>query len=239
MKQGIPIRGIFFDAGNTLFETKETIGFYYSQIARRYDVHFEADRLNPRFKSAFQKAPPLAFPDADKETLLRLEYEWWYGLVRDVFSEIKFPRFDDFFETLYRFFESAGPWKLFPETQAVLAALKKANFRLGIISNFDSRLVSICRHLGIHRFFDLIVFSSKSAVAKPQPEIFEQSLKQLGLMSSETLYVGDQYENDVVGPQSVGMKALLIEREGHRLKHREVSTIRDLREVCVFIDSLL
>ncbi len=236
MKQKSPLKGIFFDAGDTLFEAKEPIGFYYSQIAERYGVQIKVETLDQRFKNAFKKAPPLAFPAADKETLPRLEYEWWHTLVREVFLEIDFPRFDAFFETLYGFFASEAPWRCFPETPSVLASLKKSGFTLGIISNFDSRLIPICRHLGIYDFFDSIVFSSQSPVAKPQAEIFETSLKILRLLPSEALYVGDQYQNDVVGPESVGMRALLIERGARTLKNEKAECIQDLRAIETLID---
>jgi len=202
----------------------------------RYGVKIEVETLDKRFKSAFKKAPPLAFPDTDKETLSRLEYAWWHTLVRDVFFDADFTRFDAFFEELYGFFASEAPWRLFPETQSVLAALKKSGFTLGIISNFDSRLIPICRHLGIDDYFDSIVFSSQSPVAKPHPAIFEKSLKTLGLMPSESLYIGDQYQNDVVGPESVGMRALLIERGAQFSEAYKAERIRDLREIDAFID---
>ncbi len=234
MKQNTPIKGIFFDAGDTLFEAKEAIGFYYSRTAERYGVKIEVETLDKRFKNAFKKAPPLAFPDADKETLPQLEYAWWYRLVVDVFLEIDFPRFDAFFEELYGFFASEAPWRLFPETQSVLASLKKMGLTLGIISNFDSRLIPVCRHLKIDDYFDFIVFSSQSSVAKPHPAIFEKSLRISGLMSSECLYIGDQYQNDVVGPESVGMSALLIERGVHTSGRQKTGRIRNLREIDAF-----
>ncbi|NOY83409.1 MAG: HAD-IA family hydrolase [Nitrospirae bacterium] len=239
MKKNTSIKGIFFDAGDTLFEAKEAIGFYYSQTAARYGVKIEVETLDKRFKNAFKKAPPLAFPDADKETLSQLEYAWWYTLVRDVFLKIDFPRFDAFFEELYGFFASEAPWRLFPETQSVLASLKKSGFTLGIISNFDSRLIPICRHLGIYDYFDPIVFSSQNSVAKPHPAIFEKTLKTSGLMPSESLYIGDHYQNDVVGPESVGMSALLIERGAHASEADQAECIRDLREIGVFLDKPL
>lgn len=236
MKGDSPLKGIFFDAGNTLFEAKESIGFYYSQMAARYGIEIEAKRLDQRFKNTLQKAPPLAFPDADEAALPQLEFEWWHELVRGVFSDIDFPYFDLFFKELYAFFESENVWRLFPETQSVLASLKKSAFTLGIISNFDSRLISICKHLGIHDFFDIIVFSSQTAVAKPEPGIFEHTLKEAGLNPSECIYVGDHFKNDVTGPSALGMKALLLDRRGLHSALREVTTIRDLRAVYHFLD---
>jgi len=232
------VKGIFFDAGDTLFEAKESIGAYYSRFAARHGVDIDLETLDHRFKTAFRNAPPLAFPDADTVALPGLEYGWWRSLVCDVFSGINFPHFDLFFEELYTFFESESAWRLFPESKVVLASLKKAGFTLGIISNFDSRLVAICRHLGIDAFFDIIVFSSQNSVAKPDPGIFEHTLKQVCLAPSESVHVGDHLENDLAGAQSVGMKALLLDRKGLYLTQKTMRTIRDLHGVCEFIDAL-
>jgi len=230
-----PIKGIFFDAGDTLFEAKAPIGTYYSRFAARHGLDIGAETLGPRFKEAFQKAPPLAFPDASENALPGLEYQWWRRLVGHVFSGIDFPHFDLFFDELYAFFESESAWQLFPETKSVLAALKKSGFTLGIISNFDSRLVTICRHLGIHDFFDVIVFSSQSAVAKPAPGIFKHSLKKTGLSPSESVHVGDHFENDVTGPQAVGIKALFLNRKGLNGTYKAHRSIRNLHGIHAFL----
>ena len=237
MRANSQIKGIFFDAGDTLFQAKAPIGFYYSQIAAKYGVTIDPKYLDQRFKAAFQNAPPLAFPSVEDDKLPCLEFEWWRRLVRSVFEDIDFPQFDPFFEAVYAFFESPAAWRLFPETKTVLASLQKAGFTLGVISNFDSRLIAVCEHLGIQDYFACIVFSSRENSAKPDPGIFKHALRKTGLTPAESLHIGDSLENDVEGAHRAGMRPLLLDRLGVYPKTDNSIAIRDLHGISSFLQS--
>ncbi len=232
------MKGIFFDAGDTLFEAAEPIGVYYSRIAEDYNVKVDAKTLDQRFKAAFKMSPPLSFPGVSQDELEVLEYAWWRKIVFTVFEGIDFPQFDRYFETLYHVFEQKSTWRLFPEIKEVLMRLKNAGYTLGIISNFDSRLMTICTELGIRDYFDVIVFSSQASAAKPSPGIFVETLKRTGLSPAETVYVGDQLENDFKGAQSVGMSALLLDRPGHYGDMSGIRSISDLRGLDAFLSEI-
>jgi hypothetical protein len=45
------------------------------------------------------------------------------------------------FDDLYEHFKNPDAWETFPEVEATLQALKSMNIRIGVISNFDERLV--------------------------------------------------------------------------------------------------
>ena len=87
-----------------------------------------------------------------------------------------FEGFDEFFEEVFAVFERPDSWRLFPETREVLTMLKEQGFELGIISNFDSRLFSVMRGLGIAELFDTVTISSLAHAAKPSERIFQQAL---------------------------------------------------------------
>jgi len=113
----------------------------------------------------------------------------------------------------------------------VLGRLRKDQYVLGIISNFDSRLISICEHLGIMDYFNIIVFSSREATAKPHAEIFEQALKRTGLSPAESIYLGDNIRNDVEGPKKVGMEAIFLDRSGTAPEPYGAVSVRNLRGI--------
>ncbi len=92
------VKGIFFDAGDTLFEAAKPIGQFYSQTAEKYGVKVNTAFLDQRFKVAFKEAPPLSFPGVTQKELESLEYHWWKNIVSRVFDGIDFPAFDPFFE---------------------------------------------------------------------------------------------------------------------------------------------
>ena len=50
--------------------------------------------------------------------------------------------FDAHFDELFEVFRSDA-WAIFPETKGVLESLKEKDYKLGIISNFDSRVYDV------------------------------------------------------------------------------------------------
>jgi len=218
-----PKKGVFFDAGGTLFEVAQSVGFHYSRYAEQFGVAVDADWLNLRFAEVMASAPPLTFPEAQPSEVISCERQWWYNVVRAVFESIPFPEFDRFFEAVYHFFSQAEAWSLFPETIEVLSVLSQRNFVLGIVSNFDSRLPTLCKALGIAHFFRTITYSSRAGQAKPSPEIFITALRQVGIHPVDILYVGDHPEHDLPGPRSLGMTTLLLDRTG---RHATVDALR-------------
>ena len=69
--------------------------------------------------------------------------------------------------------------------------------RLGVISNFDSRIYGVLRSLDIGQFFSSVTISSETGFAKPQPEIFAAAVEAIGIPANRILLVGDNLMDDV------------------------------------------
>src|SRR6202035_2828839 len=54
-----------------------------------------------------------------------------------------------------------------------------------------------------------LTFSSKTGVRKPHAAIYQDALAKVGVDPSRTLFVGDRVREDVRGPKSLGMRAVL------------------------------
>jgi putative hydrolase of the HAD superfamily len=225
---------LFFDAGGTLFDVRESVGFQYCRLARKFGVQLDADRMNRRFREAFQSQPPLAFSCVTDEALDACERRWWHDLLSTVCKPADFSDFDAFFAEAYNFFEQPEAWSLFPETMDLLIHLQKEGHPLGIISNFDSRLIPLCQKLDIAPFFKTITFSSRAGVAKPSPEIFRIALKAAAVSPGDALYVGDSPAHDIEGPQQLGMPVLLLDRAG-RHPQTAVTRIESLKSVLDYV----
>src|SRR5215475_7432946 len=70
---------ILFDAAETLFTTRGTVGEIYSEVARDYGSQASADEIQAAFLSQFQHSGPLR-PEHEKQ--------WWKDVVRGVFNEV-------------------------------------------------------------------------------------------------------------------------------------------------------
>jgi putative hydrolase of the HAD superfamily len=84
--------------------------------------------------------------------------------------------------------------------------------RIGIISNWDSRLESILAGLGLSDLFEVVVISSLVGFSKPHPRIFEIALERVGLRPDEAVHVGDTFRDDVEGARSAGIEPVLVKR---------------------------
>lgn len=231
------IKAIFFDAADTLFRVKGGVGSVYWKIARKYDVDSTAEQIENAFSKAFKSAPPMAFPGVvDPKEIKVLEKNWWYGVVKGVFSGIgMFEKFDDYFDELFETFRYKA-WELFPETKDVLELLKENGFIIGVISNFDSRIYDVCADLGLIGYFDSFVISSETGFAKPFPEIFSLALKRNKVYPTEAIHIGDSLQLDFYAARALGICSVLIDRERKYRSMGDVVRIENLMEVIRFVN---
>jgi len=93
-----------------------------------------------------------------------------------------------------------------------LAALRDGDVKLGLVVNTLHQGQVIDRHLdqlGLLGFFPVRAYSSDIGARKPNPQIFHQALKELGVPAGEALFVGDDPKLDIFGAQRAGMRAAL------------------------------
>jgi len=90
-----------------------------------------------------------------------------------------------------------------------LSSLRDESIRLGVISNGTLlEQIEILINMGVLEFFQAIVISEEVGFKKPSAEIFDVAVERLGLMSrADILYVGDNWQNDVIGATSAGLQA--------------------------------
>lgn len=206
---------IFFDATGTLIEVRGGVGEIYSRVAREFGFEADPAALRQNFARAFRLQPPMAFPAGTSETKLReLEKDWWRNLVKDVFANLgPFPRFDEFFDDIFERFRRGEFWRVYDDVEPTLTELKRRGMKLGVISNFDSRLFDVLRACDLDNFFDSIHISTRVGAAKPDPAIFQAALNHHGIEPRQAWHVGDSLRADVEGAAAAGVKALLINRD--------------------------
>jgi putative hydrolase of the HAD superfamily len=101
-----------------------------------------------------------------------------------------------------------------PGTREALEEVLDAGYRLAVISNADGRVEELIRKVGLRDLLEFVVDSEVVGFEKPDPRIFHEGTRRLGLDPGECLYVGDLYPVDVVGARGAGMSALLLDPTG-------------------------
>jgi len=101
-----------------------------------------------------------------------------------------------------------------PKVPRLLARLRGAGYRLGVVSNSDGRVQGFLEAVGLAPFFDVIVDSFVVKREKPDPRIYDAALDALGVPPHRAMHVGDYYHIDVVGAERAGMTGVLLDPLG-------------------------
>lgn len=210
---------IFFDAMGTLFGLKSSVGVIYQQFALKQGVKTDAKSLNEAFISSYKIAPSLAFSANSFAETSQREFLWWKNVVEMTFQQVEaldsFSDFTDFFQEIYGYFATEKPWYIYPDVIPCLEYWQEQKISLGIISNFDSRLISVLKALDLEHFFTSITISSVAGFAKPDQNIFEIALKKHGLSPNQAWHIGDSKNEDYLGAKNVGIHAFWLNRDLH------------------------
>ncbi len=124
---------------------------------------------------------------------------------------------------------------LFNDVPAVLDALKKRHLKLGLISNIEQNMTATLEKLGLSSKLDIIVTSQDVGFTKPKPEIFQYALKKAGVNPAEAVYVGDQYQVDVIGAKGAGMQGILIDRDDYYKEKLDCPRLKTLGDIVEFL----
>jgi putative hydrolase of the HAD superfamily len=124
---------------------------------------------------------------------------------------------------------------LFDDVNAALKVLKAQGLKLGLLTNLQSEVNSMCRELGIADYLDFTVTSAEVGADKPQPPIFLKALQLAHVNAAEAIHIGDQYQNDVLGARRVGISPILLDRADYYTEITDCPRIRSLTEVSKFV----
>jgi putative hydrolase of the HAD superfamily len=130
-----------------------------------------------------------------------------------------------------------------PYALEVLGQLKK-RFKLGIISNTvgsgDAELAAVLQSIGAQQLIDAIVTSRDFGKGKPDPSIYREAARRLGVSVSEACMVGDRLETDIAGALLAGIPGIWL-RHDHSVEVPGIEPtriIRGLAELPACLDSL-
>ncbi|MDZ7268247.1 MAG: HAD-IA family hydrolase [candidate division KSB1 bacterium] len=117
-----------------------------------------------------------------------------------------------------------------PTAHDTFHALQAMGLRLGIISNADGKVARLLEQQGLAHFFGCVIDSHLVGVEKPDPKIFELALAQLQVPAASCLYVGDNYDRDVIGARRAGLRPVLLDPFAV-VPENDVTRIKTLAEI--------
>jgi len=129
----------------------------------------------------------------------------------------------DAFIERYRQRDTIRTFQLFDDVLDALGEIRSRGLRVGIITNNDDAEDRL-HELRMHHLVEIVVSPRTFGVGKPDPRIFTETLAQMQIAPERGLYVGDSWDNDVVGARSAGLTPILIDR--WEINPRADSTLR-------------
>lgn len=212
---------VFMDAGDTFIYGYPT---FYEAVRDRWSeigAEISLETVKKETNNFF-----VTNPKAELTSQERFE-RYFKSLYRHVLTELGFPGvIEEHVEGLWLEWESGHRLRLFDDARSALDMLKRARFKLGVISNWDLSMEPVIQRLGVHDRFNVLVCSCKVGVAKPNPGVFEHALDKAGAAPTQAWYIGDQIEYDIHPAHALGMKTALVDYYGKiKEKDRDQSDI--------------
>jgi HAD superfamily hydrolase (TIGR01509 family) len=106
------------------------------------------------------------------------------------------------------------------DVKETVLELSRRGYILGIIANTitETEIPDYLEEYGLTEYFKTVVLSSKVGIRKPNPEIYWEAARRVGVAPSKCVYVGDNPVRDVEGTRLAGYAMMILILEPDTLK---------------------
>jgi len=224
-------KAVLFDVSGTLLRVEPSVGEVYATYARPFGFKGSGKELNRLFHKEWINSGGIE--SLGEKSGEQAERDFWKSLVFQVFEHSGgLENFEHYFEIIYEAFARKDHWHVFDDVidSGILEKLKNSSITLGVVSNWDSRLHTILKGTGLAEYFDFILASAEVGSAKPDKKIFIEAIRRSGVKPAEVCHIGDDLRADIRGANSVGIEAILIDRNSKHKKN-SLATISSFQEL--------
>jgi len=205
------IKAVFFDWLDTLARPEPDRQEVVHRAAQELGVELSLQGLKRGIYEAESQvpagAPPRWCEGRDEAPFIH----WWEVLLAEIGVKLSKEVMLQITRRLNQL-SRRSTWALYDDALPTLRTLKQQGLVLGLITSMGKDVNLVCKKLGIEPYLDFVVTSEEAGANKPKPPIFLLALERAKVDAREAVYVGDQYETDVLGARGVGIKPILIDR---------------------------
>ena len=109
-----------------------------------------------------------------------------------------------------------------PGALETLVELRAQGRRVGLITVCSEDVPDVWSDTPFVDLFDAAVFSCSVGMRKPDPRIYRLACEELDVEPVEAMFVGDGANDELAGAERVGMRSVLIHRDGEEPPWDEV-----------------
>lgn len=231
------IEAIFLDTGNTLRVVSKDVVFQnhaQQELVNLLGVNEVPVAFCKRLNERYQ-----AYKKWTKESLIEpSEMELW---TRWMLPESPAEKIAPLASQLtHLWINQAGRRVARPDVKQTVVELDKRGYALGIIANTISptEIPVWLAEDGLAQYFKTVMLSSQFGRRKPDPYIFIEAARQVGVEPSRCAYVGDNPSRDIAGTRQAGFGMVIILLESATLakeppkgRERPDAIIRDCKDL--------
>lgn len=228
------LKAVFIDVGNTLLYEKPSRFEIYAEEARRRGREVSSGTMRNLMTRVHRELP------REIAGAFRYTDGWFSAYIEHIFHlELGIARGDlaSLREDLFGRFSAPGTFSPFPGGRELLERVRSRGLRLGIISNWSTRLPRLLDDLGLSDKVDFVLCSALERAEKPDSVIFERALARAGVAPDEAVHAGDDLEKDYLGARRAGLRAVLVDHAG--TQPAGPARVRDLFELDQWIEHLV
>ncbi|MBA3567045.1 MAG: HAD-IA family hydrolase, partial [Actinobacteria bacterium] len=203
------LRAVLFDVDFTLFRPGPELGPEgYRRVGERHGLALDPGR--------YGEARAAAIEALQGEGRFVHDDEIWIAftekIVRGMGGDASGAR--ECATDMVREWERHENFSLYEDALVILDELRRRGLKVGLVTNGQRDLEEFVAHHGLE--VDAMVGSRLHGRTKPHPSIFVAALRLLDVQPREAAMVGDSYEDDIAGARALGMRAILLDRDGMR-----------------------
>jgi putative hydrolase of the HAD superfamily len=203
---GRVLKAVVFDVDFTIAQPGPDLGPQgYRKLGARYALELDPGRYDVARHAAFETLERHPELEHDEELWVLFTQRIIEGMggVGDTYGCAV---------EMTRAWEHADHFDLFDDVLPVFADLRARGLAIGLLSNTARDLDLFIAHHSLA--VDAALTSRVHGKTKPHAGIFLRMLELLGVSPAEAVMVGDTPEDDIDGARAIGMRAVLVDREG-------------------------
>jgi putative hydrolase of the HAD superfamily len=203
------LKAVLFDVDFTLFRPGPELGPEgYRRVGERHGLTLDPGRYSAARTAAIEELQGHRELVHDEEVWIAFTEQIVLGMGGDAGGARACA------VEMVREWERHENFSLYEDALPTLEELRRHGLRIGLVSNGQRDLDEFSAHHSLD--VDAVVGSKSHGRTKPHPSIFVAALHALGVAPLETAMVGDSFEDDIEGARSLGIRAILLDRDGRR-----------------------
>src|SRR3954447_17559338 len=216
------LKAVLFDVDFTLARPGPVLGPQgYVRAGERHGLTLEPARYEAARDAALVELRRHPELEHDDEIWFRFTERIVRGMGGDADSAY------DCAVEITRAWEHHANFELYDDVPAAPATLRSAGLGIGLVSNSARDVREFARHHGLD--VDAGISSFHHGHTKPHASIFRAVLELLGVEPGGAVMVGDTIADDIEGALALGMRAILIDRDGRNPGFEpRIETLNDL-----------